>query len=256
MVEELVLKPPEEALHRRVVGAAPLLRHRPDQEILLADRNPPRPAIVASSIGVGHRALPFGKPPARGLEAGVGELCVRARPYRPGSQPSVEAVEDGREVDLAVRQPELRDVCEPQLVGRGRMEVAADQVLRRVGDLALVGAVPGLLFRVDDHEPLFVHDAAHHLLGYDDRIFSRPQLVRDVAVAARAVGSFEDLAHADAQTGVLVGSCQRPALVLIGALRYPQGSGELFQAPARRRPQLVYDQGFLPVRHRAGALGF
>ena len=123
--------------------------------------------------------------------------------------------------------------------------------------------MPGLLFRVDDHEPLFAHDAAHHLLGRDDRIFSRPQLVRDVAVAARAVGSFEDLAHADARTGVLVGSCQRPAPVLIGALRYPQGSGELFQAPARRRPQparrrpqLVYDQGFLPVRHRAGALGF
>lgn len=77
MVEELVLKPPEEALHRRVVGAAPLLRHRPDQEVLLADRDPPRPAVVASSIGVGHRALPFGKRPARGLEAGVGELCVR-----------------------------------------------------------------------------------------------------------------------------------------------------------------------------------
>ena len=108
---------------------------------------PPVPGSSGTASGSSSPAPPSAKLPARGLEAGVGELCVRARPYRPGSQPSVEAVEDGREVDLAVRQPELRDVCEPQLVGRGRMEVAADQVLRRVGDLALVGAVcPAFFF--------------------------------------------------------------------------------------------------------------
>ena len=84
----------------------------------------------------------------------------------------------------------------------------------------------------------------------------RPQRVRDVAVAARGVRVLERLAHARPQPGMLVGPRYRPALVLIGALRYPQGTGELFQSSPRRRPQLVYDQGLLPVRHRAGAFGF
>lgn len=87
MVEELVLEPSEEALHRRAVGAAPLLRHRPDQAVPVANRNPPGPAVVASAVGVGRQPLPFGKSLARGLEAGVGEPRVRARPYRPGRQP-------------------------------------------------------------------------------------------------------------------------------------------------------------------------
>ena len=46
MVEELVLQPAEEALAGRVVRAAPLRRHAPGQPVLLADRDPARPAVV------------------------------------------------------------------------------------------------------------------------------------------------------------------------------------------------------------------
>ena len=47
MVEEFILEPAEESLHRRVVRAAPLLRHRPGQVVLLADRDPSGPAVMA-----------------------------------------------------------------------------------------------------------------------------------------------------------------------------------------------------------------
>ena len=50
MVEEFILEPAEESLHRRVVRAAPLLRHRPGQAVLLADRGPSGPAVMAPAI--------------------------------------------------------------------------------------------------------------------------------------------------------------------------------------------------------------
>ena len=110
MVEEFILEPAKESLHRRVVRAAPLLRHRPGQVVFLADRDPSRPAVMAPAIGVRDGTLPFGKRAACGLEAAVGELRVRARADRPGGQAAVEAVEDRGQVHLAARQPELGNV--------------------------------------------------------------------------------------------------------------------------------------------------
>ena len=78
-----VLEPAEESLHRRVVRAAPLLRHRPGQVVLLAYGYPSGPAVAAPAIGTGHGALAFAERAACGLEAAVGELRVRARADRP-----------------------------------------------------------------------------------------------------------------------------------------------------------------------------
>ena len=65
----------------------------------------------------------------------------RARADRPGGQAAVEAVEDRRQVHLSARQPELRDVGEPQQVGLVGVEIPVYEVLRRLVDLAGVGAV-------------------------------------------------------------------------------------------------------------------
>lgn len=125
--------------------------------------NPASPsAVPRCSISDRRRAC--------GLEAAVGELRVRASADRPGGQAAVEAVEGRGQVHLAVRKPELRDVGEPQLVGRRGPEVAVDQVLGRIGYLAFVRAVPGFLLRVRDCQPLLAHDAAHHLLGRRHRV--------------------------------------------------------------------------------------
>ena len=119
MVEEFILEPAEESLHRRVLRAASLLRHRPGQVVLLADRDSSGPVVMAPAIRVRDGALPFGKRSACGLETAVGEFRVRARADRPGGQAAVEAVEDRGQVHLAARQPELRDVGEPRLGRRG-----------------------------------------------------------------------------------------------------------------------------------------
>ena len=72
--ERLHLQPSEEDLHRRVVGAASLLRHRPEQVVLVAYRYPARPTVVAPAIGMGHGALALAERAACGLEAGDATL--------------------------------------------------------------------------------------------------------------------------------------------------------------------------------------
>ena len=52
VVEELALRPAEEALTDRVVGAAVLSGHAPGHAVLPADLDPARPAVVPAPVGV------------------------------------------------------------------------------------------------------------------------------------------------------------------------------------------------------------
>lgn len=107
-----------------------------------------------------------------------------------------------------------------------------------------------------DLHALLAHDAPHDLLGDHDGLLEFPELVGHAAVAARPAGALEDIRYLRVQLGILVRPGKRRTLVLIGALRYSQGSGEVFQGVAGRLPQMLYDQGFLPVRQRIEACGF
>ena len=172
VAEELVLEAPEEALAGRVVRAAALRGHAPDQAVLLADPDPLRPAVVAAPVRVDRRA-PARRPRRAGLEqARVREALVGVQPDRPGDGHPVEAVDDRAQVDLlAAREPELGDVGEPQPVGLVGAEFPVHEVLRRLGDLADVGAVaPGASLVVDDLEALLAHYAAHALLARLDAL--------------------------------------------------------------------------------------
>ena len=52
LVEELLLETAEEPLRGRVVRAASLGAHRPDQPVLLADADPFVPPVVAAAVGI------------------------------------------------------------------------------------------------------------------------------------------------------------------------------------------------------------
>lgn len=78
------------------------------------------------------------------VEHGVHQFRVRRGRHGARHRLSVEAVDDGAQVDLACGYGELRYVGEPERVGRIGAEVALDQVLRRIRYLAFVGAVPAL----------------------------------------------------------------------------------------------------------------
>ena len=75
----------------------------------------------------------------------VGQRRVRARADRSGGRHAVVAVDRGRQVRLVRGDRELGQVRDPQHVRSLGVEVAAHQIRRRLGQLALVRAVP---FRV------------------------------------------------------------------------------------------------------------
>ena len=72
----------------------------------------------------------------------VREALVGVQPDRSGDEHPSEAVDDRAQVDLlAAREPELGDVGEPQQVVLVGVEIPVYEVLRRLVDLAGVGAV-------------------------------------------------------------------------------------------------------------------
>ena len=252
VVEELVLEAPEEALAGRVVRAAALRGHAPDQAVLLADPDPLRPAVVAAPVRVDRRAHPR-RPRRAGLEqARVREALVGVQPDRPGDGHPVEAVDDRAQVDLlAAREPELGDVGEPQPVGLVGAEPPVHEVLRRLGDLAGVGAVaPGAPLVVDDLEALLAHHAGHALLAGPDALAAQARPDGAVPPAPRALA--EDAHHAVAYVGVAVarrGDAGPP--VLIGALRYPQETCDRAEGQGGRPPQSLAELALAPVRDRS-----
>ena len=252
VAEELVLEAPEEALAGRVVRAAALRGHAPDQAVLLADPNPLRPAVVATPVRVDRRA-PARRPRRAGLEqARVREALVGVQPDRPGDGHPVEAVDDRAQVDLlAAREPELGDVGEPQPVGLVGVEIPVHEVLRRLGDLAGVGAVaPGAPLVVDDLEALLAHHAGHALLAGADALAAQARPDGAVPPAPRALA--EDAHHAVAYVGVAVarrGDAGPP--VLIGALRYPQETCDRAEGQGGRQPQSLAELALAPVRDRS-----
>ena len=249
-VEELVLHAAEEALAGGVVGAAPLGRHAADEPGPLADRDPARPAVVGAAVAVDGRVRAGAHAGDRVGEAAVGERRVGPRPDAPGDRHAVEAVDDGAEVGLrAGGQAELGDVGHPQLVGGARPEAPGHEVGRGGRGLARVGAPPPAApARVDDLEALLAHHAPHALLAAADPAAAQARPHRAVAPGAAPLG--EGRGDRAADVGVAVGPEAGP-VVLIGALRYPQESGDRAEGQAGRPPQSLAELALAPVRDRS-----
>ena len=119
-------------MHINTAHAHALARHAPGQPVRLADRDPPRPAVVAAAVAVDGRRLTGCQRPAGRLERGVGQPRRGVPADRPRDGPAVEAVDDGRRVALRpAGQPELRDVGDPQLVGGRGAEVVRPVLAQR-----------------------------------------------------------------------------------------------------------------------------
>ena len=137
---------------------------------------------MAAAIGVADRVLAGEKRGAGALQARVRQGRVRAGGDRPRYQGPVEAVE-GEDRSRSSTGAELGDVGQPEPVRGVGMEAALDQVVRRIGDLACVRAVPLGPLQVDDAAALLAHEAPYDLLGHDDGILPVAEPAGDVAVA-------------------------------------------------------------------------
>ncbi|MPN27915.1 hypothetical protein SDC9_175349 [bioreactor metagenome] len=98
------------------------------------------------------------------IQHGVDQLCIRTRADGPAHHHPVEAIDDRRQVDLACRDLELRDVGQPFLVGGCCLEVTVDDVLWCRADLAQVRRIPTPLGFCND-QALLLHQPLYHLLG-------------------------------------------------------------------------------------------
>ncbi len=131
------------------------------------------------------------------------------------------------------------------------MEVAPDQVGRGLRHLAGVRAVPfPPALGVGGAQPLLAHHAAHPLLARHDPGPAHPGV--HGSVAAGAVLRIEQLPDQGPYVGIAVASAGEPgALVLIGALRYPQETGDLAEGQACLPPQSLAGLALAPVRDRS-----
>ena len=141
-VEELLPGTAEEPLRGRVVRRTAFRARRTRQVVVRADADPFRPPVVAAAVTVDDRLLSVLERGAGVGEHAVGQLGVRARADRPGDRHAVMAVDHGRQVGLSRGDREFREVRDPRHVRPLGVEVAVHQVLRRLGELALVRAVP------------------------------------------------------------------------------------------------------------------
>ena len=200
--EELVLHVAEQALRAGVVEAVALAGHA------LGDAEPPEPPgegpvlVLPAHVHLhdGLRALRHGlREPVEHLP-----LLLHVRPLRDRPRHDLPAAEvvDGREVGPAEGEPELRDVGAHLPPGAVRPEVAAEDVLEGLADLAPVGVVPVVvgLAAYAAPEPHLAHHLEDRLVRYALAV-DGPQLHRYLAVADPVGEPAEDLGDPGAQFG-------------------------------------------------------
>ena len=258
-VEELHLERPEEPLGPGVVAAPAGLGHRAGDAAPRADPLPARRPVGAAAVGVDDGRRAPGQGVEVGLERSVAQRRVRVRRQPPGGRQAVVAVDHGAQVVLAAGRGELGDVGHGELAGGARGEVVAaarGALPRDVGGppvgLPGVGAVAAAA-RPGRDEPLLAHHAPDPLLG-DPRAAQAQQGV-DAPVAVAAAALLEGLADGAPERGVAVLPEPGP-LVLIGALRDPQESGDLSEGQAGLPPQSLAELCLPPVRDRTGGAAF
>ena len=241
-MEELLLETPEEPLRGRVVRTASLRAHRTRQTVLAADADPFGPPVAAAAIRMDDWSLPVPERGARVGEHAVGQCRVRARADRPCHRHAVVAVDHGRQVGLAGRNRELREVRDPQHVRPLGVEVAVRQVLRGFGELALVRAVP-LRALEQRLEPVLRHEPHDSFRRYTDAHAFQLQVDPLVPVAASAV--LERLAHEFQQRCVPVGTFHGGELVMICAARDADHGQQAFGRHAKCFANGLDEEGFL-----------
>lgn len=200
--EELVLDVAEDLLGRAVVDAVSLAGHALDEPVLRERPDVGRVLVLPAHVRMQDRPRPLG---LGRHEHGEHLLLlgeVRALRDRPGDDLLAPEVVDRREVGLAERAFELRDVGAHLLPRAVRFEVAAEHVPEGLAGLAPVRAVPTAAVLAADAaaQAHLAHHLEHRLVRYADAVHG-PQLHGDLAVAHPVGEPAEDLGDPPAQLG-------------------------------------------------------
>jgi len=153
----------------------------------------------------------------RGLERAGDQLEDRASCHAVRNDLAVVEVHAGRQVELVAVHIELGDVGRPLLVGRGRAEVA----LQNVGHVLVAHAwdMPGALLRPDQRtQPHHLHQTLYALV-IDGHLERTGQRSRDPSVAVAALVLVVDGPDPGFHGAPPVGTLGRLAVVVERAAR-------------------------------------
>lgn len=114
-----------------------------------------RPTVVASPVGMDDGILARFQCLDCRIQHLIDKISVRGCSNRPRDWKPVKAVNNRRQIHLSSRDGEFRDVRQPFLIRRIRMEIALYLVRDRRGDLALIGVVFPLPYACDSEPVLF-----------------------------------------------------------------------------------------------------
>gem|GEM_PF-6646526 len=173
----------------------------------------------------------------------VHEFGVWSRTDRPTDHEPIEAINNGRQIDLAGRNLELRDVCEPLFILCRDTEVTVDKVFQSRTYFSSVEAV-STSPRCSHAQLLLLHQAPNDLLRDED--FLPAKCCAHSAISVAAVIQFKDIRDGKAYTRILVGSLYLRPVIEVGATGEPQFSKKL-----RQRVSLFHginQRRLLPIR--------
>lgn len=164
----------------------------------------------AASVAVYHRFFIFSERIECVVEHAIHPFGVRTCSYRPAHHFAIKTVDYGRQIDLARRQVELRNISQPLLIWVAGSKIAGKQTFRCRPYFSAVRTVSSLPGSLND-ELLLSHQPAGNLFRDAELVLSEHRVQTPVAIAA--VISLKDLYHGYAYFRVLI--TQTPARFVI-----------------------------------------
>ena len=230
--------------------AVALPRHRLDHPVSLQDVPELLPLVLPALVAVeqGSSHLPF--PSSERVLHPLADLReVGTRRYAVADDPPAVEVHHRRQVELPVRELELRDVRDELPVRPLGREASRKQVRRYLADLSPVGAVRSSLLARLPLQGQPVHDSLDLLVV--DPLPVSPQGRGDTADAVSSLVAGENSLYLRLQRVLPASLPESPGMELVGGLAESEGLEQALEAVALGGKTVGYLRFFLAASFRS-----
>ena len=125
---QLLFERAEEALAGGVVPAVPFAAHAAGHSVRVEDHEVFGAAVLAAAVAVVQKAAGRATSPQRHLERRQDQLLIDVFAHRPADDATRKQIEHHRQIQPALRRPQIRDVLHPDSIRGARGKVAGEQI--------------------------------------------------------------------------------------------------------------------------------